>query len=664
MFDENNVEINQDTLRYLLLLSKTFPNIQKASTEIINLQAILELPKGTEHFISDVHGEAEAFLHIMNNCSGNIHNKLAILFKNRLSQDEIANLSTLIYYPERKMKIELKKLPNEEAREVWLNDTLLKLIELCRACASKYTRSKVRKALPKDFEYVIDELINIDLSQRDKKSYYRKIVQSIIDIDRAPAFIVAICNLIKRLVMDSLHVVGDIFDRGAHPDVIMDRLMRHHNVDVQWGNHDCLWMGAAAGSGACIANVLNNAMKYNILDVIEDSYGINLLPLAVFAQETYKDNPIYYPKSESENNDYSIHTLQLVGKMRKAINIIMYKMEGKIIKRRPEFHMEDRLLLDKIDFKNKCITIEGKKYPLKDADFPTIDPKDPYTLSKQEGLVMEQLMHSFMNSTKLQQHIQFLYSKGSMYKVINGNVLYHGNVPLNEDGSFEHFVFEGYEYFGKNLYDYCDMIARQGFYGIPNSEQKKYGEDFLWWLWCGKDSPTCGRKKITTFERVFIADEKAWEEPKNAYYKYQYEESTCDNILAEFGLANVPLSHIINGHMPVAVKKGESPIRANGKLIAIDGGFCKAYHHSTGIAGYTMFFNSWGIRLAMHEPFEGVENAIQNNQDIISTTVVYESTHKRLSVSDTDIGKDLRDQIHYLKLLLSAYRKGLIVEKK
>lgn len=654
------IEINNEKLRYLKLLSNSFPNIQRASTEIINLQAILELPKGTEHFVSDPHGEAEAFLHILNNCSGNIHNKLNILFKNKLTEEEIANLSTLIYYPERKMKKVLKEVYDKDQ---WFQDTLLKLIDLCKMCASKYTRSKVRKALPKDFEYIIDELLHADLNQKDKKLYYQKIIQSIIDVDRAPAFIIAICDLIKRLVMDSLHVVGDLFDRGAHPDVIIDRLMTHHSVDIQWGNHDCLWMGAASGSGACIANVLNNAMKYNILDVIEDSYGINLLPLAIFAQETYDVNPIYYPKSD-ENNDFSLKRAKLISQMRKAINVIMFKMEGKIIKRRPEFQMEDRLLLEKIDYKNKTIEIEGKTYPLKDTDFPTIDPNDPYTLSTEEGQVMEQLMHSFTNSVKLQDQIKFIYSKGSIYKIVNGNLLFHGNIPLNDDGSFQRFVFDSIEYYGKNLLDYCDMIARQGYYGIVNTEEKKYGEDFLWWLWSGKDSPTCGRKKITTFERVLIEDEETHKEPKNPYYKYQYDEDTCNKIFEEFGFTDFKYSHIINGHMPVAVKKGESPIRANGKLIAIDGGFCKAYHHSTGIAGYTMFFNSWGIRLAEHEPFQGIEYVIKENKDIISTTVVYESTHKRLTVGDTDIGKDLRNQIDDLMLLLNAYRAGLIVERK
>lgn len=664
MSNQKETEFDPQKLAYLKLLSHSFPNIQKASTEIINLQAIMELPKGTEFFMSDVHGEAEAFLHIMNNCSGNIRNKISRLFEGKMTETEISDLSTLIYYPERKMKIELTKLKTDAAKDGWYYDTLVKLVELCRSCATKYTRSKVRKALPKDFEYVIDELINADVTQPDKVSYNEKVIQSIIDIERAPAFIIALSSVIKRLVMDSLHLIGDVFDRGAHPNVIMDYLMAHHNVDIQWGNHDCLWMGAASGSGACIANVLNNAMKYNLLDVLEDTYGINLLPLAVFANDTYTDSPVYYPKVEAKTEDYSINTLQLVGKMRKAINIIMYKMEGKLIKRHPEYHMEDRLLLDKIDYEHKTITIDGITWPMKDTDFPTVDKKDPYTLSKEEGLVMEQLMHSFINSAKLHEHIQFMYTKGSIYKVINGNLLFHAGMPMNEDGSFMSFNFQGKDYAGKALFDYCDRMARQGFYGIPGSDDKKYGEDFLWWLWQGKDAPTCGRKKVTTFERVFIADEKSWKEPKNIYYtKYQYDENVCDRIFDEFGLTDAPFPHIVNGHMPVAVVKGESPIRANGKLIAIDGGFCKAYHHSTGIAGYTMFFNSWGVRLAMHNPFEGVEDAIQNNTDIVSTTVVYESTQKRLRVADTDVGKELKEQVENLKLLLIAYRQGIIAEK-
>lgn len=656
-------ELESDKLEYLKLLSKTFRNIQETSTEIINLQAILSLPKGMEHFMSDIHGEADAFLHIMNNCSGTIRNKIETIFAGRLSKEEMSELSTLIYYPTRKMKLVLDKFSSKVEIDEWYEVTLHQLIEICRSASTKYTRSKVRKALPSDFAYVIDELINANLSTKDKAAYYDRIFQSIIDIGQAPQFITALCDVIKRLTIDSLHIVGDIFDRGEHPEIIIETLMNHHDVDLQWGNHDCLWMGAAAGSGACIANVLNNAMKYNLLDVLEDAYSINLLPLASFANATYEADPTYYPKGESKSK-YNVHSLDLIAKMRKAIVVIMFKMEGKLIKRRPEFGMNDRLLLDKIDYENKTITFAGKTWHMEDTDFKTIDKNDVYTLSKEEGQVMEQLIHTFKSSPKLQEHIKFLYKIGSSYKVVNGNLLYHGCVPLNDDGSFEEFTFDGKKYSGKALYDYCDIVARQGYYATPDSKEKKFGEDFLWWLWCGKDSPIFGKKIITTFERVFVKDEDSWEEPKNAYYKYRDDEEIANKILEEFGLKDAPHAHIVNGHVPVETKKGQSPIKANGKILVIDGGFCKYYHHKTGIAGYTMFYNSWGLRLAKHDPFDGVENAIKDNKDIVSTTIVYENMKQRITVADTDMGVKLKKQIYYLELLLDAYKQGKIVETK
>lgn len=646
-------------LRYLQRLAKEFPNIQAASTEIINLQAILELPKGTEHFMSDIHGEADAFLHILNNCSGNIRNKITQLYQDRMSKEEIAELSTLVYYPERKIE-KMKKQTDDLAG--WYKVILTQLVELCRVCGSKYTRSKVRKALPKDFEYIIDELLHADYGERNKELYYSKILQSIIDIDRADAFIIAICNVIKRLVVDSLHIVGDLFDRGPHPDIILDRLIRHHAIDIQWGNHDALWMGAAAGSGACIATLLSNTMKYNNLDLIEDGYGINLLPLAVFANATYVAKHIYFPV-KSEQSDFELEDLALVAKMRKAIAIIQFKLEGQLIQRHPDYRMEERLLLDKIDYAAQTVRIGNQVYPMLDTDFPTVNRENPYQLTPAEEKVMDQLIQSFRHSERLQKHIRFLYSVGSMYKVTNGNLLFHGCMPMNEDGSFQSFEFEGITFSGKPLYDRCDVIARQGYYGRLGSQEKQKGEDFLWWLWCGKDAPTVGRKKMTTFERLFIEDKATHKEPKNPYYKYQDNEEACLRIMKEFGFTKFKYAHIINGHMPVAVKSGETPVKANGKMIIIDGGFCRAYHHTTGIAGYTMFFNSWGIRLAAHEPFVGLDDAIENNKDILSTSVIYESASKRLTVGMTDIGMELNVQVEELKQLLHAYRSGLIKER-
>lgn len=656
----NRYVFNNDDLKYLRLLSKQFPSIQKASTEIINLQAILELPKGTEHFISDLHGEADAFLHIVNNCSGNIRNKMQTLFQDRLTEDEISELATLVYYPE--VKLDLIK-ENVQDLNGWYRFALSILIEVCQASASKFTRSKVRKSMPKDFEYILDELLHADHSIQNKEEYYSKIIQSIIDIDRADAFIVAICGVIKRLIIDRLHVLGDIFDRGERPDIIINYLMKHHSVDLQWGNHDILWMGAASGSGACICNVLTNAMKYNILTVIEDIYSINLLPLALFAEDLYKEkvSKIYYPKVKV---NYEMHDVDLMAKMRKVLSIIMFKLEGQAIMRHPNYRMNDRLLLDKIDFEKKTVQVDGISYPMLDCDFPTVDPNNPYLLTPQEELLMDKLIHSFRFSEKLQEHIKFLYDAGSLYKVFNGNILYHACLPLNEKGEFMEFTFKGKTFKGKAFFDYCEQWVRRGYYAKDGTKEKQDGEDFMWWLWCGKNAPTTGRVKITTFERLFIADESTHKEPKNHYYSFYDNQQFCEKVFHEFGIYNTKNSHIINGHMPVATIKGETPVKANGKLLLIDGGFCSAYHKTTGIAGYTMFYNSWGIRLAAHEPFFGTEQAIATNRDIVSTTVVFETATKRIKVGDTDIGKELKIQIEDLKKLLYAYKSGLIKEYK
>ena len=655
------LSLNNDQLRYLKLLSQDFPSIASASSEIINLSAILELPKGTDYFMTDLHGEAEAFNHILNNASGNIKVKLQRLFKNKFSETELNNFATLIYYPELKMRQLLKSVENKDK---WYEQTLKHLVEMARFSSHKYTRSKVRKALPKDFQYIIDELVNSDLKTKDKEHYYDKIIRAIIDNDRSEAFIIAICDLIKRLTLDSLHIIGDIFDRGPNPDIIVDKLMKHHSVDIQWGNHDALWMGAAAGSGACICNVLNNAYKSNTIDVIEDSYGINLMPLAVFANATYQDLSIYHPKEEDTSGEFSLKDMKLYAKMRKAILVIMFKLEGQIILRRPDFDMNDRLLLDKIDYKKGTIKIDGKSYKLLDTDFPTINPKDPFKLNKKEEMVIEALINSFKNSEKLQNHIKFIYKVGSMYKKYNNNLLYHGHVPVYAHGDFMLFKFKDQIYYGKSLYDYAEVIARQGYYSKNGTEEKLFGEDFLWWLWCGKDAPTVGRKAIKTFERLLIKESETHEEVKNAYYQLTESETLCNNIFKEFGFTNFENLHIINGHMPVNVKKGESPIKAKGKMLMIDGGFSRSFHKATGIAGYTLVADSYGIRIAAHQPFLGIEHAIAENVDIETNIVVHEDQQARMMVADTDNGKELKQTILDLKLLVKAYQSGILVEKK
>lgn len=651
---------NEDRFAYLSLMAKEFPTIQAASTEIINLQAILDLPKGTEHFMSDLHGEHEAFLHVLNNASGNIRNKIEILFKETMSDDERADLATLIYYPE--LKLEQVKKVNGDLSVFYVN-TLLKLIDVARHVSTKFTRSKVRKAIPKGFEYIIDELLNANFEIQNKEQYYKKIISTIIDIERSDAFIIAICDLIKHLIIDRLHIVGDIFDRGPRADIIVDRLMKQHTIDIQWGNHDLLWMGAASGSGACIANILNTAIRYDNLDTIEDSYGINLLPLAVFSQATYEANPLYGPKFQP-TNDVSFKDRDLLTKMRKAISIILFKLEGQIILRHPEYEMDDRLLLDKINYENQCIRIDGTTYTMEDIDFPTVNRDHPYQLSLQEEYVISKLISSFKQSSKLQDHIKFIYSVGSMYRVYNNNLLFHGCIPMKEDGNFLEFTFNNQTYSGKSLYDYCDVVARQGYYCKEGTSGKQYGEDFLWWLWCGKYTPSAGREKITTFERLFIKDESSWLEPKNSYYQHFKKADTCEKIFKEFGLSDTTYSHIVNGHMPVKFSSGESPLKGEGKALVIDGGFCRAYHKTTGIAGYTMFYNSFGIRLAAHQPFAGIENALINNKDIISSSVVFENASKRILVADTETGKEIKKKIADLKELLNLFRSGQIKEKR
>ena len=643
-------------LKYLKVLSKQYPSISKASTEIINLEAILNLPKGTEHFISDIHGEYEQFVHILKNGSGVIKRKIEELFSNSIRDSEKKTLATLVYYPEQKLELIEKE---EDNIDDFYRIYIYRLVELCKYASSKYTKSKVRKLLPEDFKYIIEELLNENVEQVHKQNYYKSIVETIISIDRAKEFIIAISKVIQKLVVDRLHIVGDIYDRGPRPDIVIDTLMDYHSVDVQWGNHDILWMGAASGEKTCIANALRISARYSNLDIIEDIYGINILPLATFSLETYKDDPCtcFMPKGE----EISTKQKSLVAKMHKAISIIQFKLEGEIINRRPEFEMNHRLLLNKINYDEGTINIKGKDYRLKDNNFPTIDKNNPYKLTKEEEIVIEKLVSSFKNSEKLQKHVSFLFSKGSIYLVSNGNLLIHGCVPLNEDKSFMKMKLQGKEYRGRELMDKMETLSREGYFFKDKTKQKQYGMDIMWYLWTGQCSSLFGKDDMTTFERYFIEDKETHKENKNPYFTLREDEDICNKIFDEFGL-DINESHIINGHVPVESKNGESPIKSNGRVIAIDGGFSRAYQKKTGIAGYTLIYNSQNLQLISHEPFTSTEEAIVNESDILSTTMLVEHKLSRKTVKDTDAGKKLLDEVKDLKLLLMANKKGIIKE--
>ena len=650
-----------EELRYLKLLAKQYPTVQAASTEIINLQAIMNLPKGTEHFMSDIHGEYEAFQHMLNSCSGVVKEKLDELFGTSLRRVERDQLATLIYYPEEKLELirrEVEDLPE------WYRITLHRLVEVCRLVTSKYTRSKVRKALPKDYAYIIDELLHTNCDEGDKRDYFENIINTIIDIDQAPGFIQAVCTVIKRMAVDHLHIVGDIFDRGPRADVVMDSLLNYHSVDIQWGNHDILWMGAASGSRTLVATVLSNSIHYNNLEVIETGYGISLRPLSIFANEVYKDCDTHRFAVKLTGPDadrYSEKDKLLSARMHKAITVILFKLEGQKLIRCPEFGMADRLLLDKIDYETKSITIGGVTYPLEDCDFPTVDPADPYTLTPEENQVIDQLTTSFQRSEKLQSHVRFLYSKGGLYKVHNGNLLFHGCIPMTEDGAFLTFQIGGKERSGKEFLDYAEKTARKAYYDKPGSAERQFGMDFLWFLWAGRNSPIFGRDRMTTFERRLIKDESAWTEPKNSYYTLYHDSAVCDKILLEFGLKGEHC-HIINGHVPVKVVKGESPVKGGGKLLVIDGGFCKAYQSTSGIAGYTLIYNSWCMRIVSHQPFAGREEAIYNNHDIANDSHIFERMEARVKIAETDAGRQIRQQSDDLRRLLEAYKSGAVTE--
>lgn len=651
--------MRKEELRYLQRLGELYPTIGKASTEIINLQSILNLPKGTEHFMSDLHGEYEAFSHVLRNGSGAVRKKIDDVFGHTLSNSDKRSLATLIYYPREKMELVKKQ---EEDMENWYKITLYRLIEVCKTTASKYTRSKVRKALPGDYAYVIEELITEKAEVLDKEAYYDSIVNTIIEIGGAENFIIALAELIQRLVVDHLHILGDIYDRGPGPHFIMDRLMEYHSLDIQWGNHDVVWMGAATGQKACIATVIRNSIRYGNLDILEDGYGINMLPLATFAMEVYGDDPCLSFEMKGTSN-YSAVEEELGRKMHKAIVVIQFKLEGQLIRRHKEFQLEDRCLLHRIDPERGIITLpDGKEYPLVDKHFPTIDWKRPYELTEGEKEVMERLSSAFRNCEKLQNHMRLLLDKGGLYKVYNGNLLFHGSIPLNEDGTFKEVQIYGKTYKGKELYDVLEAYVRRAFYAVDREEQRK-GRDILWYIWAAPNSPLFGKDKMSTFERYFIAEEETHKEKKNAYYRLLENEEIVNHMLEEFGL-NAEEGHIINGHVPVHQSDGESPVKCNGKVIVIDGGFSKAYRKVTGIAGYTLIYNSYGLILSAHEPFTSTEAAVSQENDIVSNRVAVRYTSKRRLVGDTDTGKALKERIGELTQLLEAYRKGMIKEKK
>ena len=643
--------------RYLERLSDLYPTIAAASTEIINLQSILNLPKGTEHFLTDVHGEYEAFSHVLKNGSGSVRRKIDDVFGNTMSIRDKRSLATLIYYPKQRMDM-IKK--TETNMDDWYRVHLYLLIEVSKRAASKYTRSKVRKALPKDFAYVIEELITEKAEVSDKESYYNEIISTIIRIGRAEDFIVAISELIQRLVVDHLHIVGDIYDRGPGPHIIMDKLMTYHSLDIQWGNHDVLWMGAAAGQRGCITNAIRICARYGNLDILEEGYGINLLPLATFALKVYKDDPCTCFKLKVPDRPDS-EEMQMNLRIHKAISILQFKVEGQIISRQKSFHLEDRALLDKIDYEKGTIVLGGKEYQLLDTNFPTVDPKDPYALTEEEEEIMERLEKAFINCEKLQRHMRFLLAKGGLYKVYNDNLLYHGCVPLDEDGSLKETEVYGKKYRGKALYDMLDAYVRKGFFALDKKDRED-GKDIMWYIWLHPDSPLFGKNKMATFERYFIAEKETHIEKKNPYYSYIENEKVIDNIMKEFGL-DPAYGHIVNGHVPVKRKDGENPIKCGGKVMVIDGGFSKAYQKETGIAGYTLIFNSYGLLLVAHEPFESTEAAIEKENDIHSELTVVQRVHDRILVGDTDNGRELKEQIRDLEQLLSAYRNGEIIEK-
>ena len=644
--------------RYLERLAQLYPTIAKASTEIINLSSILNLPKGTEHFITDIHGEYESFSHVLRNGSGAVKKKISEVYGRTLPEKDIKELATLVYYPREKIDLVKKEITDEAELNDWYKVMLYRLIDVCKHTSSKYTRSKVRKAMPEDFRYVIEELITEKADIADKEAYYEEIINTIIRIGNADNFIKALSRLVRRLVVDQLHILGDIYDRGYGPDEIMDTLMAYHSLDIQWGNHDIEWMGAACGQLACIANVVRIQARYGNLDILEEGYGINLIPLAQFAVNTYGDDPCTCFQTKGEEKARSEKEMDM--RIHKAISIIQFKLEGQLVRRRPEYHMEDRDLLSRIDFDTMKVEVDGKYYDLLDKNLPTVDPADPNRLSPEEEYVMERLQSAFMNCRRLQEHMQLLLRKGALYNVINGNLLYHGCVPMTEDGDFKEVEIYGKKYRGKSLYDCLDALVRRAFFAV-DPVRKEEGRDIMWWIWCNKDSPLFGKDKMATFERCMIAEKETHSEGKTPYYQLLDDKDVIEKILREFGLEGEH-THIINGHVPV--KRGQSPTKCGGKLLIIDGGFSKAYQGTTGIAGYTLIYNSWGMRLVAHEPFTSKEDAVLTGRDIHSDKVAVEKFQTRQTIGDTDIGIKLKAEIEELEQLLAAYRSGELVEKR
>ncbi len=645
------------SLEYLELLSKDYPTIRAVSAEIINLQAILNLPKGTEHFVSDLHGEHEAFLHVLKNASGVIKTKIDDLYATTVPEKDRKMLATIVYYP--KQKLYHLKQSGALDRE-WYTLTLYRLVELCRMIASKYTRSKVRKAMDKEFSYIIEELMHTPDAEINKHEYYTQIINSIIDIDMAEDFIVSISNLIRRLSIDHLHILGDVFDRGPRADLIMEELLGYHSIDFQWGNHDIEWIGAASGNNACIANVVRNSLRYNNFDVLETGYGINTRPLANFAYEVYSDDKCEcFMPLDSRKHAIHTHDAEFAAKMHKAISVIQFKLEGQIIKRNPQYNMENRNLLEKINPDKKTVNIDGVDYPLCDSLFPTVDFSDPYKLTDGEAAVVKSLRHSFVHSEKLQSHIRFMINNGGMYKIHNGNLLFHGCIPFNSNGDFQQVSFFGEPLCGKAYLDAADKFVRESYFAKKTSSEET---DFFWYLWCGSASPLFGKEKCSTFESYFTSDKSLLSEPKNSYYRFIENPEFCDKILQDFSLSS-PFAHIINGHVPVKTGKGESPIRAGGRLYVIDGGFSKPYQQTTGIAGYTLINNSYGFSITQHQPFTSVGDVIENDFDLHSNKITIEKNPVRTRVRNTDIGAEILHKIETLSALLSAYRKGFLTEK-
>jgi len=653
-------KLNRD-MHYLQLLSTSFPTIASAATEIINLEAILNLPKGTEHFLADLHGESQAFKHVLKNASGNIRRKVSELFKGDIREAERRELCTLIYYPEE--KLELIKAAEEDIDD-WYHITIHRLVAVCRDVSSKYSRSKVRKSLPEEFAYIIEELLHERTDDINKAAYVSVIVDTIISTGRADDFIVALCNVIQRLAIDQLHILGDIYDRGPGAHIIMDTLRQYHSWDIQWGNHDMLWMGAAAGNNACICNVLRLSLRYANLTTLEEGYGINLVPLATFAMDVYGDDPCeeFMPRL-LKGNQLDEKTLRLTAQMHKAISVIQFKKEAQIFHRRPEWQMEDRCLLEHIDYQRGVCTIDGKEYPMTSCHFPTIDPKYPNELTGEEYQLMEKLHHSFRVCEKLQKHIKMLLSHGCMYSIFNQNLLFHASCPLNADGSLKQVeLYNGEHYSGHELMHNIGMLVRAAFESDTEKELRLFARDYFLYLWCGKDSPLFDKSKMATFERYFLKDKETYKEDKGYYFQLRDNEEVCDRILDAFGVRG-PNRHIINGHVPVHAGAGENPIKANGRLMVIDGGFSEAYHKETGIAGYTLVYHSRGFQLVQHEPFMSAHDAIQRGIDIKSTTQLVELSAHRMLVADTDKGEELRSQITDLRELLYAYRHGILKEK-